>query len=97
MHKPTAANANFRLLTVALRECAPALDLAAFAALPGFVWIGDAPDGNDGLRQILMTRPDVVVVPLGLTGLKLLRALVHLRKQGISPLVVAVTPKAQKL
>jgi hypothetical protein len=94
LNKSTAANANLRLLTVALRECMPALDLTAFAALTGFDWIGDAPDGNDGLRQILMTRPDVVVVPWGLTGLKLLRALVHLRRQGISPLVVAVMPEA---
>ena len=96
MNTPTAASTHFRLLTVALRECTPALDLATFAALPGFDWIGDAPDCNDGLRQILMTRPDVVVVPWGLAGLKLLRALDHLREEGISPLVVAVAPEAQK-
>jgi hypothetical protein len=42
---------NLRLLTIALQECTPALELATFAALPGFDWIGDAADCNEGLRQ----------------------------------------------
>ncbi len=84
---------NFRLLTVALQECTPTLNLAAFAALPGFEWIGDTADWNEGLRQILMTRPDVVVAPWSMAALKLLQALVYLRQQGIVPMMVAVTPE----
>lgn len=85
---------NLRLLTIALQECTPALELATFAALPGFDWIGDAADCNEGLRQALMINPEVIVMPWSAATLKLLRALVHLRRRGISPLVVVVvTPE----
>ena len=84
---------NLQLLTIALQECTPALELATFAALPGFDWIGDAADCNEGLRQALMINPDVIVMPWSAAALKLLRVLVHLRRRGISPLVVVVTPE----
>lgn len=74
------------------------MEFATFAALPDFEWVGDAPDHNEGLRQILMVHPDVIVVPWSAAALKLLRALVLMREQGISPLplVVAVTPEAPR-
>ncbi len=84
---------NLQLLTIALQECTPALELATFAALPGFDWIGDAADCNEGLRQALMINPDVIVMPWSAAALKLLRVLVHLRRWGISPLLVMVTPE----
>jgi hypothetical protein len=74
------------------------MEFATFATLPDFEWIGDAPDHNEGLRQILMVHPDVIVVPWSAAALKLLRALVFMREQGISPLplVVALTPEAPR-
>ena len=82
---------DLRLLTIALQECVPALERATFAALPGFDWIGDAADCNDGLRQVLMINPDVIVMPWSAAGLKLIRVLIHLRRWNISPLIVVVT------
>lgn len=98
MSKLTTSSKRFKLLTIALRECALSFDRAKLAALPDFEWIGDASDHNEGLRQILMTNPDVIVVPWSVAALKLLRALVHMREQGISPLslVVALTPEAPR-
>lgn len=97
MKQPIASQNSWRLLTVALHECEPTLDLAAFAALPGFEWIGDVSDYNEGLRQILMTRPDVVATPWNPAALKLLQVLAYLRRQGTVPVVMAVASKASRL
>lgn len=94
MGKPVHFNRNFRLLAIGLRKNHPTVNAARLATLPGFELIGEAADYDDGLRQTLMTRPDVIVLPWSLAALKLLRALVYLRAEGISPLVVAVTPEA---
>ncbi|MCP5159781.1 MAG: response regulator transcription factor [Gammaproteobacteria bacterium] len=85
-----------RLLTVAVQQCAPVLESAKLAALPGFEVIGDAIDYNEGLRQILMVQPDVVVMRWSLTASKLLRVLAYLCQQKIcpSPFVVAITAEA---
>lgn len=94
MGKSVDSIRNFRLLAVALRGSDPAINSIGLAALPGFDLVGEAADCDDGLRQVLMTRPDVIVLPWSAATLKLLRALVHLRKDGFSPLVVAVTSEA---
>ena len=49
---------------------------------------------RDGLRQALMTYPDVIVLPWAALSMKLLRALVDLRSPRFAPLVVMVTPEA---
>lgn len=84
---------DLRVLTIALRECAPALDPAVFTALPGIEWIGDAADCNDGLRQILMVRPDAIAMPWSAAALKLLRALAHWRGRHPTPVAVMVAPE----
>jgi chemotaxis response regulator CheB len=84
------------LLTVALHECEPSLDVAAFAALPGFEWVGDVADYNEGLRQVLMKRPDVVATPLNSAASKLLQVLAYLRRQGVAPVVMAVASEASR-
>lgn len=82
-----------RVLTIALRECAPALEPAVFAALPGIEWIGDAADCNEGLRQILMVRPDAIAMPWSAAALKLLRALTHYRSRHPVPVAMMVAPE----
>lgn len=93
-HQSTAANPTFRLLTAALHECVPSLDPAIFAALPGFQWIGDTADYNEGLRRILMNRPDIVMVPWNRATLKLLEVLVYLRRRDVTTQMLVVTSAA---
>lgn len=94
MGQPASSNRNFRLLAIALQVCQPPVDLARLAAQPGLDWIGHATDCDDGLRQALMTYPDVIVLPWAALSMKLLRALVDLRSPRFAPLVVMVTPEA---
>lgn len=94
MGQPTSSNRNFRLLAIALQACQPPVDLARLAAQPGLDWIGHAADCDDGLRQALMTYPDIIVLPWAALSLKLLRALVDLRSPRFAPLVVMITPEA---
>jgi hypothetical protein len=94
MEKPACAERKIRLLTIASREWSSMSSLAGLAALPGFELIGDAVDCNDGLRQALMTRPDVIVLPWSAPALKLRSAIAYLRDENRdefgSPLMVAV-------
>lgn len=93
MNSPHHSGRNLRLLAVALQENHPTVNFAQLATLPGFELIDEAADYNDGLRLTLMTRPDVIVLPWSLGAMKLLRALDHLREEGLAPLVVAVVPE----
>jgi len=91
MGKLVDSNRNFRLLAVALHGSDLAMNSIELAAWPGFDLVGEAADYDDGLRQVLMTKPDVIVLPWSVAALQLFRALMHLRNEGFSPLVVAVT------
>lgn len=82
---------SIRVLTVGMQKGNPALNLAEFATIPGIELIGNAHDCDDGLRQTLMTSPDVIVLPWNAPALKLLRALAHLRNERYSPVVVIAT------
>jgi hypothetical protein len=78
---------SIRVLTIGIQEG----NLTEFAALPGIKVIGNAHDCDDGLRQTLMTYPDVIALPWNAPALKLLRALAHLHDERYSPVVVIVT------
>lgn len=94
MDQSTGSSRNFRLLTIALQACEPPVELARLLAQPGVEWVGHATNCDDGLRQALMTYPDVIILPLMEFTIKLLRLLTSLRGEHFAPLVVAVTPKA---
>ena len=91
MANPVDTHDSIRVLTIGMHKGNLAQERAKFAAIPGFVLIGDAVDCNDGLRRTLMTYPDVIVLPRNAPALKLLRAVVHLRDERFSPVVVIVT------
>ena len=81
-----------RLLVVTPQEGSPSLDVPRLVACPREMkWVRVATDCNDGLRLILMTYPDVIVLPWSAAAVKLLRALDHLRNPRFSPQVVVVT------
>ncbi|NJM13439.1 MAG: hypothetical protein HC889_17605 [Synechococcaceae cyanobacterium SM1_2_3] len=81
-----------RLLVVTPQEGSPSLDVARLVACPiEMKWIRVATDCNDGLRLILMTYPDVIVLPWSAAAAKLLRVIDHLRNPRFSPQVVVVT------
>ncbi len=93
---PTAPpDCPIRLLVVTPQQGSPSLDVARLVACPRGMWlVRVATDCNDGLRLILMTHPDVIVLPWSVAAAKLLRALDHLRNPCFSPQVVVVTELA---
>ncbi|MCB1918961.1 MAG: hypothetical protein KDJ28_03125 [Candidatus Competibacteraceae bacterium] len=91
MAHPTDTQGSIRVLTIGMHKGNLAQERSKFAAVPGFALIGDAADCDDGLRQTLMTCPDVIVLPWDAPMLKLLRAVAHLRDERFSPVIVIVT------
>lgn len=92
MANPADTYNSIRILTIGMHKGNLAQERAKFATVPGFALIGDAADCNDGLRQTLMTYPDVIVLPWDAPTLKLLlRAVAHLRDERFSPVVVIIT------
>ncbi|MCB1767595.1 MAG: hypothetical protein KDJ22_16315 [Candidatus Competibacteraceae bacterium] len=91
MAYPADTQGSIRVLTIGMHKGNLAQERVKFATVPGFTLIGDAMDCDDGLRQTLMTHPDVIVLPRDAPALKLLRAVAHLRDERFSPVVVIVT------
>jgi DNA-binding NarL/FixJ family response regulator len=54
--------------------------------------VGVASDCDDALRLILMTCPDIIILPWSAMAANLIRAIERLRDRRFSPRVVVVTP-----
>ncbi len=81
-----------RVLVVELGDRYPPLDVDRLTAcLKRMRLVGIASDCDDALRLILMTYPDVIVLPWSVSAAKLLRALDYLRNPRFSPRVLVVT------
>src|SRR5512144_816647 len=65
--------------------------IALLAREPGFVVVGEAADGFEGIRTVAAQKPDVVLLELNMPGISGLEALQAIQKEAPNSHVVMLT------